>query len=209
MGTNCFPFLADLFLYKYEADLIKSLLKKQKKLTRSFNFTFRYIDDVLSLNNSKFGDFFDRIYPIELEIKDTTDTARSASYLSIHLEFHNKGRLRTKLYHKREDFSIMNFPFICSNIPVAPHLHMAVDPIFQSLWFLSWCPRMLRNTAIFGVKHQSINQSIKLKKKLLNQGILVVKLKSLLRKFYGRHHDFGNRYGVSVSQMITDIFRLS
>jgi hypothetical protein len=73
--------------------------------------------------------------------------------------------------------------------------------VFQSLWFLSWCPRMLRNTAIFGVKHQSINQSIKLKKKLLNQGILVVKLKSSLRKFYGRHHDFGNRYGVSVSQM--------
>jgi hypothetical protein len=78
------------------------------------------------------------------EREDTTDTARSASYLSIHLEFHNEGRLRAKLYHKREDFSIMNFPFIFSNIPVAPHLHMAVDPIFQSLWFLSWCPRMLR-----------------------------------------------------------------
>jgi hypothetical protein len=31
-----------------------------------------YIDDVLSLSNSKFGDFVDRIYPIE--IQDTTDT---------------------------------------------------------------------------------------------------------------------------------------
>ena len=31
-------------------------------------------DDVLSLNNSKFGDYVDRIYPIELKIKDTTDT---------------------------------------------------------------------------------------------------------------------------------------
>jgi hypothetical protein len=28
----------------------------------------RYIDDDLSLNNSRFGDFIDRIYPIELEI---------------------------------------------------------------------------------------------------------------------------------------------
>ena len=26
---------------------------------------------------------------------------------------------------------------------------------------------------------------------------------------YGRHHDFVNRYGVSVSQMTTDMFRLS
>jgi hypothetical protein len=73
MGTNCAPLLADLFLYSYEADFIQELLKKnEKKLARSFNFTFRYIDDVLSLNNSRFGDFVDRIYPIELEVKDTT-----------------------------------------------------------------------------------------------------------------------------------------
>jgi hypothetical protein len=53
-------------------------MKNEKKLARSFNFTFRFIDDVLSLNNCKFGDFVDRIFPIGLEIKDTTDTAKSA-----------------------------------------------------------------------------------------------------------------------------------
>jgi hypothetical protein len=37
------------------------------------------------LNISTFGDFVDRIYPIELEIKDTTDTDRSASYLDLHI----------------------------------------------------------------------------------------------------------------------------
>jgi len=47
MGTNCAPLLADLFLYSYEADCIQGLLKKnEKKLARSFNFTFRYIDYV-------------------------------------------------------------------------------------------------------------------------------------------------------------------
>jgi hypothetical protein len=66
MGTNCAPLLADLFLYSYEADFIQGLLKKhEKNLARSFNFTFRYIDDVLSLNNSRFGVFVDRIYPID------------------------------------------------------------------------------------------------------------------------------------------------
>jgi hypothetical protein len=44
-----------------------------------------------------FGDFVDLIYPIELEIKETTDTDRSASYLDLHPEFDRKGRLRTKL----------------------------------------------------------------------------------------------------------------
>jgi hypothetical protein len=87
MGTNCAPVLANLFLYSYEADFEQGLLKNnKKKLARSFNFTFRYIDDVLSLNNSMFGDFVDRIYPIKLEIKDTTDTDRFASYLDLHLE---------------------------------------------------------------------------------------------------------------------------
>jgi hypothetical protein len=66
----------------------------------SFNFTFRYIDDVLSINNYRLGDFVDRIYLIELEIKDTTDTDRSASYLDLHLEIDSGGQLRTKLYDK-------------------------------------------------------------------------------------------------------------
>jgi hypothetical protein len=46
----------------------------------SYNFTFRYEDDVLSLNNS-----VDRIYPIENEIKDTTERDSSGSYLDVHL----------------------------------------------------------------------------------------------------------------------------
>ena len=77
---------------------------------------------MLSLNNSRFGDFVDLIYPIEFEIKDTTDTDRSASYLDLHLEIDSEGRLRTKLYDKRDDFNfpIVNFPFVCSNIPAAP-----------------------------------------------------------------------------------------
>jgi hypothetical protein len=86
------------------------------------NFTFRYIDDVLSLNTSRFDDFVDRINPIEFEIKDTTDTDRSASYLDLHLKIDSEGQLRTKLYDKRDyfNFPIVYFPFICSNIPAAP-----------------------------------------------------------------------------------------
>ena len=63
-----------------------------------FNFMFRYIDDVRSLYNPRFGSFVDHIYPIEFEIKDTTDTTRYASS-------HGEGQLGTKLYDKRDDFS--------------------------------------------------------------------------------------------------------
>ena len=92
MGTNCAPLLADLFLYSYKGEFIQGLFKKnEKNLARFFNFTFRYIDDVISLNNSRFCDLVDCIYPIELEIKDTTDTDRSASYLDLHLEIDSEG----------------------------------------------------------------------------------------------------------------------
>jgi hypothetical protein len=126
MGTNCALRLADLFLYSYETDFIQGFLKKnEKNLASSFNFTLRYIDDVLSLNTSRFGDFVDRILPIELEIKDTTDTDRSVSYLALHLEICSEGRLRTKHYDKRDNFNFpidffVKFPFICRNIPAAP-----------------------------------------------------------------------------------------
>jgi hypothetical protein len=50
MGTNSATFLVDLFLYSYEAYFIQGLLKNnEKKVARSFNFTFCYIDDVLSV----------------------------------------------------------------------------------------------------------------------------------------------------------------
>jgi len=45
--------------------------------------------------------------------------------------------------------------------------------------------------------------------KLLNQGFLLVKLKSSPRKFCGLNHDLVDRYGISVSQMIRDICNLS
>jgi hypothetical protein len=70
-----------------------------------------------------------------LEIQDILDTARSASYLDID----NEVRLRTRLYNKRDyfNFLIVNFPFICSNIPAASAYGVLYISQFQSLWFLS------------------------------------------------------------------------
>jgi len=66
-----------------------------------------YIDDILSLNNSKFSDFVDHIFPIALEIKDTTDTDRSASFLDLHHQINSEDWFKTKLYYKRDDFNFL------------------------------------------------------------------------------------------------------
>jgi hypothetical protein len=43
---------------------------------------------------------FPLIYPPELEVKETTDTASSASFLDLYLEFDDSGQLSTNIYDK-------------------------------------------------------------------------------------------------------------
>ena len=127
MATNCASPLADLFRYSYEAEFIQGLLKKnEKKLAQSFNFTFRYIDDVLSLNNYMLGHFVHRIYSIGIEIKDISDTDRSVSHLDLHIKTESEGRLRTKLYDKRDhiNFPIVILSFYLYVAAFRQHLHV-------------------------------------------------------------------------------------
>jgi hypothetical protein len=136
--------------------------------------------------------------PIEFEKKDTTDADISVSYLDLHLEIDSEGRLRTKLYDKRDDFNfpIVNFPFICRNIPAAPAYGVYIS-------------QMIRYSRACASYQDFLDRGLLLTRKLLNKGFLLVKLKSSLRKFYGHHQDLVDRYGISVSQMTMDIFHLS
>ncbi len=45
--------------------------------------------------------------------------------------------------------------------------------------------------------------------KLLEQGYVVIRLRSSLQKFYGRHHELVDKYGVTISNMRNDLFPLS
>ena len=63
-------------------------------VAQTFNFSFRYIDVVLSLTTSRFCDYLHLIYWNEIEVNDTTDTQTSAaSYLDLDLQIENGGGL--------------------------------------------------------------------------------------------------------------------
>ena len=48
MGTNCAPLLADLFLYSYENEFLDNMIRSgHRRLARSFNLCYRYIDDLI------------------------------------------------------------------------------------------------------------------------------------------------------------------
>jgi hypothetical protein len=67
------------FIINFSTELTTVEDKKMQE-PRAFNFTYRYIDDVLSINDSRFAEFLPLIYPPELEVKETIDTASSASF---------------------------------------------------------------------------------------------------------------------------------
>ena len=123
---------------------------------------------------------------------------RSASYLDLHIEIGNEGRLRTQLYDKRDDFNfpIVNFPFICSNIPTTPAYGVHIS-------------RLIRYSRAFGFCKSFLDRGLLLMRKQLNYGFLLVKLKLSLWRFYSCHHDLVNYYGIFLSQMTTDMFHLS
>ena len=77
MGTNCVPLVADLFLFCYERDFMKSLTREnQADIIKAFNFTSRYLDNLLNIDNIYFEHMVDRIYLAELQLNkaNSSDT---------------------------------------------------------------------------------------------------------------------------------------
>jgi hypothetical protein len=80
-----------------------------------------------------------------------------------------RGSFKNKLYDKRNDFNfhIVNFPLIWSNIPAAP-----VYGVYIS--------QLIRFSRACGSYQDFLDRGKLLTRKLLNQGFLLVKLKSSL-----------------------------
>ena len=106
------------------------------------------------------GDLVVRIYSIEIEIKETTDTAISPSYFDLHLKIDSEDLLRTKRHDKRDDFniSIVNFPFICSNIPAEPAYGVYIS-------------HLIRYSRACGSCHDFLGRGLLPTRKLLKRGV--------------------------------------
>ena len=153
MDTNRAPLLADIFLHSYEAKFIQSLLSTGKnQLASRFHLTYRYIDNVLSINNPELENYLGQMSPAELEIKDITESITSASYLDLILSIGRDGQLHTFIYDKRYDFNslITNYPFLNSNVPSSPAYGVFISQ-------LTWYARM--NVLLWGPGDCPVNYS--------------------------------------------------
>ena len=93
------------------------------------------------------------------------------------------GTLSTKLYDKRDDFDfrIVNFSYICSNIPKFPAYGVYIA--------CSLCGNCLDRWRL-------------ITKMLVEQGYMLAKWKISFRKFYGRYNDQLQHYNIPLSQFL-------
>jgi hypothetical protein len=179
-----------------QSEFIQNLVKDKKiHEARAFNFTYRYIDDVLSINNPRFAEFLPLIYPPELEIKEITYTASSASCLDLYLEFDDSGQHSTKIYDKGDDFNfkIKTFPNMCSNIPASP-----AYGVFNSQ--LIHYARASSNYSDFLKRH------LYLRNRLFDQGYEKIRLIRSPNTLLFRFQDIVEKYSVSAETIINDGF---
>ena len=122
MGTDCAPLVADLFLFCYERDFMLSLSDNiQTDIIEAFNSTFRYLDDLLNIDNPYFEQMVGQIYPTQLQLNKANSSNTEAPFLDLNLSITN-GIVSSKIYDKRDDFNfeIVNFLFLDGDVPRSP-----------------------------------------------------------------------------------------
>lgn len=125
MGTNAAPALAHCYLYAYESAFIDRLLNENRTdIARKFHTTWRYIDDVLALDN----EFWSRyssvpserggIYPKALTLNDTSISLREVNFLGMRIT-ERSNRLHMDVFDKRKEFPfrVQRYPRMASLIP--------------------------------------------------------------------------------------------
>ena len=161
---------------------------------RLFNSTFRYIDDLISLNNVVFERYLDKIYPPELSITKETKSDKEASYLDLHITIKDD-KFHTKLYDKRDDFNfkIVNYPHpVASNIPEKPAYGVYASRI---ICFARACDTFTD----FSERHKTLCVT------LLKQGYRYNMICKQLRSTYAKHKILFEKYLKSVEDIKEEI----
>ena len=88
----------------------------QANVIEAFNSTSRYLDDLLYTDDPYFEGMVNQIYPPELQLNKANTSYTKAPFLDLHLSVAN-GFVSSKIYDKRDDFDIVNFPFLDCDVP--------------------------------------------------------------------------------------------
>ena len=185
MGTDCSPFLANLFLYSYEFKWIDKQRRNQEfKVLNSFRNCGRYIDDLLLINNDdRMLEFMTEIYPSELVLNPENLVDQSCSFLDFLITIKDH-IVTTNIFDKRDTFNfpIVNFPNLTGNIPLNSSYGVFVGELV----------RYARACTFY---EDFRNRMLLLIAKLMKQAFCLRKLKASYFKFLDNHILLVQKYG--------------
>ena len=78
---------------------------KQTNIIDAFNITFRYLDDILNINNVYFDNMVSKIYPSERQLNKAYTSDTKAAFLDLHL-FISNDSVSAKMYDKHDNFDL-------------------------------------------------------------------------------------------------------
>ena len=196
MGTDCAPFLANLFLFFYEFRFMEKMTKEKSPDLYRFRKVARYLDDLIIVNG---GDVMEKyssdIYPCELILKleNTNDQACTFLDLSLNVNVDNR-KIEHKLYDKRDDFSfeIVNYPNLQGNICTTNAFGVLIG---QLLRIANACQQY----------DDFLERSRCLIHKLVTQFFPKRGFVSRLIKFYKRYPHKVSKYGITLQSFVKDL----
>ena len=196
MGTNCAPFLANIFLHVYEYEYLLKLVQNENVVTaRKLAQTFRYQDDCVSLNDDgMFKLHYSNIYPPEMVLKPTNIAKATCTFLDLRISVF-RGSFRFKSYDKRNDFdfSIANYPHMDGNIPFRTSYGVYMSQLVR------FCDINCEiNSFISDVKETT--------GKFIKQGFIRDMLKSTFWKFRNNYLFKWSKFGAEITDYCGSLF---
>ena len=192
MGSDPAPFFANLFLAYYESLWIKSHSRIDFIRARRLFNTFRYIDDLLSLNdNNEFSRTFNEIYPPELILnKENPDSNISANFLDLDITIQGN-KFEYKLFDKRNafPFNIVRFPFSSSNMP-------------SKMFFSTISAEILRICRASSQYNTFILACNPFMKRMKFQGATKNRTRHSINKMLSKHQNVFSKFGFQKEQII-------
>jgi hypothetical protein len=195
MGTDCAPFLANLYLFALESKWIDSKVAAgELELARKFGGVSRYIDDLLVMNGEGLIETYGGEIYGGLAVTKENEVDYKTHFLDLNLLV-NDGRIMLSTYDKRDafPFAVRSYPDLSGNI----HTGQAHGVIVGQLRRFG---KSNRHFSHFRSRVQSLTSQ------LLSQGFNRDRLREYCKKFATDSWHIVGKYGRSAEEWVRECF---
>ena len=178
----------------YESRWLKSIKNTNYGVARKFSNIFRFIDDLMAINNgNEFENHCSETYPPELILKKENTSHTETSFLDPHL-CTNEGKIQTSSYDKRNsyNFNVVRFPYKSSTMS-------------SKRFFATINAEILRICRATSSVVQFIKTSKAFLHRMLRQGTNPLGVKKVLVKMINRHALQFEKYNTNNRDLIQQL----